>query len=364
MKKHQAMALAANTTTLTKLINMPTNQDIDNVLIFRIGSLGDTLVALPAFHLLRAQFQKSRITLLTNSPVDGGIKAAPSHQILMGTGLIDNYIEYPHGRFSGSALLHTIGKIRQLDRTTLIYLMPNRSFTQRLRDAFFFSLAGVWRIRGLIPKGDSNLHQKIVGRYYFESEASRLLRSIGFDSEQLSQPLFSLELQKDERDIASKILAKLKNPFIALSVGTKVPVNDWGSDRWAELMQKLYNVAHDQYALVFIGSQDEYERCQSIAMNWSCDVLNLCGSLNPRQSAAVLEKATLFVGHDSGPMHLASSVGIPCVSIFAARNKPGVWFPFGNEDNVFYNDVPCSNCKLSVCTEQKMMQNPDKKTSR
>jgi len=334
---------------------MSTHKHIDNILIFRIGSLGDTLVALPAFHLLRAQFQESRITLLTNSPEDGGIKAAPSHQILMGTGLIDNYIEYPHGQFSGSSLLHTIGKIRQLDKTILIYLMPNRSFTQRLRDAFFFSLAGVWRIRGLIPKGDSNLHQKIVGRDYYESEASRLLRAVGFDPKQLSQALFSLELQKDERDVASKILVELKSPFIALSIGAKVPAKDWGADRWVELLQKLHDTVHSQYALVFLGSQDEYERCQSIAVNWSSDVLNLCGSLNPRQSAAVLEQATLFVGHDSGPMHLASSVGIPCISIFAARTKPGVWFPFGNEDNVFYNDVPCSNCNLSVCTEQKMV---------
>jgi heptosyltransferase III len=83
--------------------------------------------------------------------------------------------------------------------------------------------------------------------------------------------------------------------------------------------------------------------------------LNLCGALNPRESAAVLERAAIFIGHDSGPMHLASSTGIPCVSIFAARDKPGVWFPFGNEESVFYNNTPCSDCRLSVCIEQKML---------
>jgi ADP-heptose:LPS heptosyltransferase len=52
----------------------------DTILIFRIGSLGDTLVVLPAFHLIRQQYPTSRIVLLTNSPMKGMVKEAPSHQ--------------------------------------------------------------------------------------------------------------------------------------------------------------------------------------------------------------------------------------------------------------------------------------------
>ena len=139
-----------------------------------------------------------------------------------------------------------------------------------------------------------------------------------------------------------------------MSVGAKVPAKDWGSDRWIELVNLLNQRVYKRYTLVFLGTLDEYDRCDSIAANWSGEVLNLCGALSPRQSAAVLAQSCLFIGHDSGPMHLASSVGIPCISIFAARDKPGVWFPFGNEHNVFYNNVPCSNCKLSVCIDKKM----------
>ncbi len=334
---------------------MPTQKEIKNVLIFRIGSLGDTLVALPAFHLIRTEYPNSQITLLTNTPADGGIKAAPSHQILIGSELIDNYIEYPHGQISFKSFVKVINQIRKLSPDRSVYLMPIRSNSQRFRDAFFFLLSGILNIRGLYPVKNCNTHIKLSNSNLYESEANRIIRSIGYSSNELNQKLFSLELQSDEFEVANKLLDVLHKPFIALSVGAKVPAKDWGSDRWIELLQILQDKLNGSYSLVFLGSPDEHERCESIVKNWHGEYLNLCGAINPRQSAAVLNQASLFIGHDSGPMHLASSVGIPCISIFAARDKPGVWFPYGNEKNVFYNEVPCSNCKLSVCADQKMI---------
>ena len=334
---------------------MLNQKDYKNVLIFRIGSLGDTLVALPAFHLIRAEFPNSKITLLTNSPVDGGIKAAPSHQILIGSGLIDNYIEYPHGKVNINSFIKVINEIRQLKPEQSFYLMPIRSNFQRLRDAFFFLFSGILNVRGLYPVKNCNTHIKLSDSNLYESEVSRIIRTIGYSSSELNQRLFSLELQRIEFDSAKKILSALNKPFISLSIGTKVPANDWGSDRWQELLQILQDKLQDSYSLVFLGSPDEHDRCESIATNWLGEYLNLCGVISPRESAAVISNSSLFIGHDSGPMHLANSVGIPCVSIFSGRNKPGIWFPYGNEKNVFYNEVPCSNCKLSVCVDQKMV---------
>jgi ADP-heptose:LPS heptosyltransferase len=327
----------------------------NSILIFSIGSLGDTLVALPAYHLIRERYPDCRIVLLTNSPVDGGVKAAPSHQILLGSGLVDEYLEYPHGSRDWRALAAVAAKIRTLRPAQGVYLMPVRTVGQRLRDALFFAAAGLPVMHGLWPGKDKDRHLQVQGRpEHRESEASRLLRSIGFDPRLLEPRLFSLELQPAERDSVQPLLAPLGRgrPFSALSVGTKVPVNDWGQDRWQELLDQLRQTASD-HALVFIGSADEAARCDQLLARWPTGGLNLCGKLSPRQSAAVLERAALFIGHDSGPMHLASSVGIPVVSIFAARNKPGVWFPYGNEANVFYKLVPCHGCRLSVCTEHE-----------
>ncbi len=62
-----------------------------------------------------------------------------------------------------------------------------------------------------------------------------------------------------------------------------------------------------------------------------------------------MELATLFVGHDSGPMHLAAAIGLPCVAIFSAHNKPGPWFPFGEGHRVIYHKVECYDCGLEKC---------------
>ncbi len=67
------------------------------------------------------------------------------------------------------------------------------------------------------------------------------------------------------------------------------------------------------YGLVLNGAPEESEASEFAAMGWrevnpGGAVVNLCGRLTPRESAAAFGRAKLFVGHDSGPMHLAAAV--------------------------------------------------------
>jgi ADP-heptose:LPS heptosyltransferase len=52
-------------------------------------------------------------------------------------------------------------------------------------------------------------------------------------------------------------------------------------------------------------------------------------------------------------MHLAASVGTSCVAIFSARNRPGIWFPFGSAHQLIYHQTECFGCNLEVCTIEK-----------
>ena len=63
----------------------------------------------------------------------------------------------------------------------------------------------------------------------------------------------------------------------------------------------------------------------------------------------MLARARVLLSHDSGPMHLAAAVQTPCVAIFAARNKPRVWFPYGGQHRVVYHRVSCWGCGLETC---------------
>ena len=65
------------------------------VLIYRLGSLGDTLIALPALHLVARAFPNAERRLLTNFPVNA--KAPPAAAILENTGLVHTYIHYAVG---------------------------------------------------------------------------------------------------------------------------------------------------------------------------------------------------------------------------------------------------------------------------
>src|ERR1700749_4011773 len=90
------------------------------VLIYRLGSLGDTVVALPAFHKIRESFPGADITLLTNHPVN--LKAAPLESILGRGYFFDNVINYPVGTRSPRILLNLNKQIRALNADVLIYL--------------------------------------------------------------------------------------------------------------------------------------------------------------------------------------------------------------------------------------------------
>lgn len=124
---------------------------------------------------------------------------------------------------------------------------------------------------------------------------------------------------------------------------------DWGRDNWRDLLTQLH-AAYPDHGLVLIGAREDAEVAGYAAGQWTGPKVDLCGRLAPRETAAVLEGAAVFLGPDSGPMHLAASAGCPCVIAFSARGLPGAWFPFGSQHQVVYHQVSCGGCMLETCT--------------
>lgn len=318
------------------------------VLIFRLGSLGDTVVALPCFHLLARRFPGAERRVLTNMP--GHQKAPPLQAVLGDTGLVHGYLEYP----AHVAWWRKSGSLRQEIRAfrpdVLIYLAPARTPVQLLRDWLFFRLCGIRRIEGIPWRRRDRTCQRLGGGY--EYEAQRLARCLGFlgDARLQAPASWSLRLQPGEMTRAEALLAPLPPglPALALGVGTKIPVKEWGEANWKGLLQTL-RATHGHWGLLLLGSAEERALSARVAEGWPGPVVNLCGDLSPRESAAALRRASRFLGQDSGPMHLAAAMGLPCVAIFSARDRPGVWFPYGEAHRVLYHDLPCANCKLEVC---------------
>ena len=344
------------------------------VLVYRLGSLGDMVVALPALHLVARAFPDAERRMLTNFPVS--TKAAAAAAVLDGSGLVQGYVRYAVGTRSVGELLGLWWRIVRWRPEVVVYLAAARGVKAARRDEAFFRMCGVRRMIGVpLTEGmQRNFYgaatggkDGAMGGGNLEPEAARLVRCIGelggageiADPGRLSDAAsWDLHLSAAEHEGAARAMGEeaLVVESIAVSVGTKVQAKDWGKENWRALLGRMA-AEFPGRALLLTGAAEESAASEFAAEGWRANgggvVVNLCGRLTPRESSAAIARARLFVGHDSGPMHLAAAVGTPVVGIFAARNIPRQWFPFGKQHRVVYHRVECWGCGLETCLEQQ-----------
>ncbi len=322
---------------------MTDEKPIKKILIFRLGSIGDFLISLPSLYFIRKKYPQATIGLLTNEPTDPRGPTAAS--VLDGIGYVDQYIRYLTCKRNLRSLLSLRAQIRSFDAELLVYLASRTTALPLIRDYGFFWLCGFRRIvfPTFNPMRWSN-QPPAAGCARWEQEAHRIGRVISaIGSVDIDRPeSWDLHLSPTEHDEANRLLSGGNMSgraedfrLIALSVGTKQSINDWGDKNWSEVIEGLRPL---KYGLVLIGSKEDHGRSEKLAARWQGPVLNLCGKASPRVTAAVLKKVTVLLCHDSGPMHLAASVGTRCVAVFSKRNQFGMWYPFGSGHKIFY---PC-----------------------
>ena len=332
---------------------------VKRVLIYRLGSLGDTVVALPSLHLVALAFPAAERRMLTNFPVS--VKAPAAAAILAENGLVQGYFRYAVATRSVGELLRLWWSLVRWRPQVLVYLGPARGVEAARRDAQFFRLCGVREQVGvpLTEEMQVNLRQADGA---LEPECARLARNLAElgDARLETAEAWDLRLTKAEMARAAEVLAAAgERPVLAVSVGTKVQSKDWGRENWRALLAGLGGL-YPGFCLALMGAAEESEASEFAAEGLARErgergsvVINLCGRLTPRESAACFARARLFLGHDSGPMHLAATVGTTCVAIFAARNIPRVWFPHGAAHRVVYHKVSCMGCGLETCLVER-----------
>ncbi len=210
------------------------------------------------------------------------------------------------------------------------------------RDILFFKLAGIKHIIGapLTRDLDSGKLDSVTG--LIEQESKRLsncLKELGY-IDIADKVAWDLKYTPDELHHALSILGDIGNkPFIVVNAGGKVDINDWGNENWKILLSQLSQTL--SCPLVFIGGLVDIDRANLLGMAWNGKVINTCGQLSPRETGALLSHASLFFGHDSGPMHLAAANSVPCICVFSNNNPAGKWYPYSPnvEHTIYRNEI-------------------------
>jgi ADP-heptose:LPS heptosyltransferase len=312
-------------------------QPTSRVIIYRLGSLGDTVAALPCFHLIEQAFPDRERLVLTNVPVSS--KAAPLEIILKDGGFIHGSIAYPLGLRDPVGLCRLARQLRQLQADTLVYLAESRGLSTTWRDIAYFRLCGFKNIIGA-PTTPDLQRNRIDAMGELERESFRLGRTlkelghIDFDD----RAWWDLRLTETEQMAGATALGPAADrPFVAVNTGGKVVKKDWGEANWIGLL-RILAARIDGYGLVFVGAREDSERAARLGSIWGIGpVVDLCGRLTPRESAAALAHADLFIGHDSGPLHLADAVGVSCIGLYGSYNRPRLWHPSGPKTKIIHH---------------------------
>lgn len=145
----------------------------------------------------------------------------------------------------------------------------------------------------------------------------------GFDD---LQPSWNYKLSDNELDTADKLINSGNQKVFAIAPASAKKAKNWTVEGYS----KLANYAISEgFHVILLGSNSDYEKnlCDLINKNTKDRCVNLCGKTSLRILAAVISKASLLLSPDSAAMHLASSLKIPVIGLFAIHNpdRVGAW---------------------------------------
>lgn len=298
------------------------------------------------------------MTLLTNRDFKNPHYISPL-DVLPRNGIIDDCIEYSSelGLVGRSVeMFKLLLKLRRRKFDAVIYLLPRiRSDAQINRDIATFSIAGIKKILGIEYFRKNKLSYHIPKPTpIVETEADFLLNILSNEGllPKGFKPSTDLLLSTDEIAAARKVFAQqdgnLHNgqTLLAVAPGTKWESKVWDEINYFEVINRL--IQNERcYPIIFGGSEDR-DKGDRLLKQWKTGS-NLAGLLNVRESAAMLMDCALYLGNDTGTMHLAGAVGTPCVAIFAAIDYRDRFLPFGKKNTVFRKSVECEGCGTPDC---------------
>jgi ADP-heptose:LPS heptosyltransferase len=167
---------------------------------------------------------------------------------------------------------------------------------------------------GLKSPGAAPLDRWIPYRYY-QNEIIRALEVVGLTGASLPSNRWMPQLRHLTADAleAAPVVEQLHRPFAVLHPGSTDPRRCWSPEKFAVVGDFL---AAAGFAVVLTGTSIESGRVSAVMERMRAPANNLCGRLSLSGLAGLLAQAALFVGNDTGPLHLALAAGTKAIGLF------------------------------------------------
>src|SRR6202140_3094777 len=319
----------------TQAIQLPPDA---HILVVKLATIGDLLLATPALRALRETYPQARIDLLV-TPASAGL--LDGWEVIDRVIVLDKYLfDYPQQFFTHPANLKRLQPLwRDLRGGTYdaVVLMHHLTlFFGRLKHQMLMRATGArWRV-GLDNGHGWFLNARVEdGGFGVMHEAEYNLALAGAVGATTNDKRLALPISDEERRQARELVfgetapEGAVRPIIAMHPGSGgySTARRWAPERFAHLADTLYRDTGGQ--LLLVGGPEEAALHSQIAgmMQSAMPARSLAGKGGIKVTAAALELADLFIGNDAGPMHLAAAVGTPTVAIFGLSNSDA-WGPY------------------------------------
>lgn len=296
-----------------------------NILVVRFSALGDLVTLEPTFRAFRHFFPQARITFLTSSIGKGLYEDTP---------YFDDYIVYV-------SFFKALRQIREKHYDLVLNLQCNKP-------SHYMTL--LMRKEHIVNKSYT-LFQKLFGIKTHSKSAKEMLACAGIDAsvlnEYFSQPSHTIIAFAIQKEIHAQ-------KRIAISTGSspRWPSKQWGITRYEQLIQALLSRG---YEITLVGSKLESKDAALLSQKFPM-IHNRVAQTNLCQLKTLLANVDLYVGNDSGPTHIAASVGTDTLTIFGSTDvKHSPKFDAYRGTHLYLkpsSEITCHPCYKGVCPTQ------------
>jgi lipopolysaccharide heptosyltransferase I len=328
------------------------------ILIIRLGSLGDVANTLPAVQALKESLPGERF---------GWLAEEPSAELVRLAGVAERIILFPRKRLSEllrrpwrwPALCGEILRLRREIRAQG-YLCA-LDFQGNLKSGFLGLLSGA-RDRFGFARGHCREMNWLFNNIQALPSSAKLLRAEKATAlTQAVEPELkpqAVRLAEEERNVerVAQFLGTFPGdgPLVVLHPGTSAfgRFKRWPAARFGETAARLQREARARCVVTYGPGEEELA---SEAVAASSSAARLVPKLTLGELVELLRRASLVIGADTGPLHLAALLKRPVVAIFGPKD-PAIYAPYGTRCEIVRANLPCSPCGKRQCDHVRCME--------